>query len=54
MYFVFVHGCGQDWMFEDFEGGTLKEAERCALIMNKGDAARDYRWRYYTRFCEVN
>lgn len=47
MFYVFVKSGPNTWMFEGFEGGTEREAERCAEIMNKGDAAHDYGWKYF-------
>lgn len=47
MYYVYVKSFCQVWIFEDFCGGTLAEAENCAAIMNNGNAASDHGWRYF-------
>lgn len=47
-YYVYVKGNGgQTWLFEDFDGGTKEEAEHCAELMNNGDVAHDFDWKYY-------
>ena len=47
-YIVMVHcfPCA-DWIFSDFDGGTQKEAEKCADYMNLGDSAKQLHYRYY-------
>lgn len=52
MYYVYVKGHGHTWLFEDFPGGTQRDAESCAAIMNSGDTATDNGWKYYSQ--EVN
>ena len=47
MFYVYVKNFCQVWIFEDFDGGTLAEAENCAAIMNSGDAAHDFGWLYF-------
>ena len=47
-YLVYVHCYPHtDWIFEDFDGGTKEEAEHCAAVMNTGDSARHFHYRYY-------
>lgn len=48
MWIVMVKGAGQNWVFEDFDGGTQSEAEDCAGFMNHySDMAHERGWTYY-------
>ena len=33
MYQIYVKGHGQTWLFDDYTGGTQRDAQKCSEIM---------------------